>query len=128
MKLKLMIPERVLLESQAAKIVARCPDGYFCLLPRHADYVSMLAPGLLSLEDEQGRLVLAAVDQGTLVKSGDEVLVSTRHAILGDDPEELRRIVAENYMSPGEDESDAREVVAGWAEEFLPTFVRTGGK
>lgn len=125
MRLKLMIPERVLLEVEAAKIVARSPDGYFCLLPRHADYVSMLAPGIMSFEDMEGQVVMAAVDEGTLVKGGNEVLVSTRHASLGEDVDELRLIVTENYMSPGEAEIHAREVLNGWADEFLPMFVRT---
>lgn len=124
MNLKVMTPERVLLETAADKIVARSPDGYFCLLPRHIDYVSILAPGILSYQYEQGVSGFAAVDYGTLVKSGDEVLVSTRHAVAGEDLDELLRIVVENFGATGESELAARAIAAKWESEFTPKYLK----
>lgn len=124
MKLKLMIPERVLIEEKAAKITARGQNGYFCLLPRHVDFVSALVPGILSFEDAKGLNRYAAIGEGTLVKCGDEVLISTRHATQGEDLEELKHIVQENYLAPGKVESRAREIADAWQAEFTSTYLK----
>lgn len=76
-------PSGVLLDRAAEKVVAEAPNGVFCLLPRHVDFVSALAPGILALTLQDGEETFLAVDEGTLVKRGAEVNVSTRNALEG---------------------------------------------
>jgi len=80
-RLKVMVPAKVIVDLEVDKVVAKSPDGYFCLLPHHVDFVSALAPGILTYEDEGGREVSLAIDEGTLAKCSNEVLVATRFAI-----------------------------------------------
>ena len=79
MRLKMLLPSVVLLDTAVTKIVAEAENGSFCLLPRHVDFVAALAPGILSYWTQEGEHFLA-VDEGTLVKCGQQVLVSTRNA------------------------------------------------
>ena len=79
MRLKMLLPSVVLLDTAVTKIVAEAENGCFCLLPRHVDFVAALAPGILSYWTQEGEHFLA-VDEGTLVKCGQQVLVSTRNA------------------------------------------------
>ena len=63
----------------------KSPNGSFCLEPRDIDFVSALVPGLLMYIAETGQEVIVAIDEGTLVKCGDDVFVSTYNAFRGDD-------------------------------------------
>lgn len=81
MRLKVLVPAKVIVDLEVNKVIAKSPDGYFCLLPHHVDFVSALAPGILSYEDEGGREVSLAIDEGTLAKCSGEVLVATRFTI-----------------------------------------------
>lgn len=81
MRLKVLVPAKVIVDLEVDKVIAKSPDGYFCLLPHHVDFVSALAPGILTYEDEGGREISLAIDEGTLTKCSSEVLVATRFAI-----------------------------------------------
>ena len=97
MKLKVLLPNEVFLDAGVTKITAEAQNGHFCLLPRHIDFVAALVPGLLAYEDAQGQEHFLAIDAGTLVKCGPEVLVSTRSAARGGDLGELRNVVEEQF-------------------------------
>lgn len=123
MKMKVLLPTEVLVEEKVIKIKAEAQDGAFCLLPKHIDFVAALVPGLLSYETEQGEEVFLAVDEGTLVKCGDEALVSVRNAIRGADLGHLRQAVREQFGVLDEREKRARsasaKIEAGFVRRFL---------
>ena len=81
MRLVVLIPTEVVLDETVQKIVAEAEDGWFCLEPRHIDFVTALVPGVLNFVTEQGHEAYLAVDEGTLVKCGAKVLVSTSRAV-----------------------------------------------
>lgn len=83
MRLKVALPAGVLFEKSVEKVIAEAPGGSFCLLPRHADYVSALAPGILSYVESGSQEAHLAVDEGVLVKQGSDVLVATANAAAG---------------------------------------------
>ncbi|MBK5226181.1 MAG: F0F1 ATP synthase subunit epsilon [Thermoleophilia bacterium] len=112
MRLKVMAPAKVVIDLEVDKVVARSPDGYFCLLPHHVDFVSGLAPGILTYEDEGGRKNSLAIDEGVLAKCCDEVLVATRNAIGGGGGREPQRGQVDRILDIGEDEKKCREVIA----------------
>ena len=60
------------------RIVAESAGGSFGLLPRRLDCVAALVPGILVYETPARGEVFVAVDEGVLVKSGRNVLVSVR--------------------------------------------------
>jgi F-type H+-transporting ATPase subunit epsilon len=47
-RLRVFLPEKVLLDRAARKVVAEGESGSFALLPRHVDYVEPLVPGILA--------------------------------------------------------------------------------
>ena len=123
MKLRVLLPERVAVDRQVAKVTAEAENGAFCLLPRHVDFVAALAPGLLGFEDEEGEETLLAVDRGLLVKCGDEVLVSTPRVIGGRPLGELQRAVREELETLDERQRRARSAVAKIEADFVRRMV-----
>lgn len=112
MQLKLLTPTRIVLNTETQKIVAEAADGYFCLLPRHVDYVTTLVPGLFAYWDGAGAECVLATDEGTLVKCGREVLVSVRDAVLSDNLDTLREAVEGEFLRLNERERQARSALA----------------
>ena len=123
MRLKLLIPTRVVVDQKVTKIVAEGEHGSFCLLPRHVDFLAALVPGLLAFENVEGDEIFAAVDQGILVKRNDEVLVSTLRAVLGGDLQELRKTVLEEFAALDEGERAAKAAIAKLEASFLRSYL-----
>jgi F-type H+-transporting ATPase subunit epsilon len=123
MDLRILLPTRVAVDEPATRIGAEGGAGSFTLLPRHLDMVTVLQPGILYFENEDGDTVYLAVDAGTLVKKGREVRVATRQAVRGPDLENLNRTVAEEFEKLDEHEREARSaaarVEAGFVRRFL---------
>ncbi|MFA6001587.1 MAG: F0F1 ATP synthase subunit epsilon [Thermoleophilia bacterium] len=118
MRLKVLVPARVIVDQEVDKVVAKNPDGYFCLLPHHVDFVSALAPGILSYEDEGGRQVSLAIDEGTLSKCSSEVIVATRFAI--GRPVQIEGQARRMPALPQNDaENRCRSIVAEMESEFM---------
>jgi F-type H+-transporting ATPase subunit epsilon len=75
------------------QVTAEAENGSFTLLPRHVDFVAALVPGILFYikEDEQEEFL--AVDEGVLVKCGQDVRVSVIAAVWGKKLGELRDMI-----------------------------------
>lgn len=112
MRLKLLTPTETVMDEVVVKINAEGPDGLFCLLPRHRDWVATLVPGILGLTTPDGGEAFVAVDQGVLVKCGDEVLVSVRRAVRDSDLAGLRQVVETRFRRYDDQEKAARSAVA----------------
>lgn len=112
MQLKVLIPTDVVLDESTTKIVAEAEDGWFCLEPRHIDFVTALVPGVIYFVNEEGREAFVAVDEGTLVKCGATVLVSTGRAVRGDELATLENTVADEFRSLDDAERVARSALA----------------
>lgn len=123
MNLKVLLPFKVFAEkSGVSRIVAETPQGSFGLLPHRLDCVAALAPGILVYETEGEGEVFVAVDEGVLIKSGAEVLVSVRRAIIGKDLAGLRDLVEQEFSTLDEDERSARMIVAKLETGFIHRF------
>jgi F-type H+-transporting ATPase subunit epsilon len=123
MRLKLLLPTQVLVNSEVNKVIAEAADGSFCLLPRHVDFVSALVPGIFYFTDSEGGEHFYAIDYGTLVKCGDEVSVSTMNAVLGDNLHSLEQTIEECFIDLDEHERAARTALgrleAGTVRRFM---------
>jgi F-type H+-transporting ATPase subunit epsilon len=120
MRLKVLLPFQVFLESSGVtRIVAETRAGSFGLLPRRLDCVAALAPGILTYETHADGEVFIAVDEGALVKTGPEVLVSVRHALVGTDLAQLRQTVEREFLNLDENERSVRLVMARLETGFL---------
>jgi F-type H+-transporting ATPase subunit epsilon len=122
MRLKVLLPQRILLDREVDKITAEAENGSFTLLPRHIDFVASLRPGLLSYKINEKEEFLA-VDEGVLVKAGDEVLVSIRDGVGGVPLGQVRRIVEERFLEMDDKEKKARSILAKFEADFVRRFL-----
>jgi F-type H+-transporting ATPase subunit epsilon len=127
MKLRVLLPIEVLIEEDATKVIAEAHNGFFCLLPRHVDFIAALVPGILSFETIGGREEFLAVDEGILIKCGQEVTVSTRNAMRGPDLGQLKRTVVERFKALDEREKTARSAMARIEAGFVRRFLEIQG-
>lgn len=128
MRLRVLLPTQVLVEEAVSKVTAEAENGFFTMLPRHIDFVSALVPGVFTFVTGNGEQRFLAVDEGILVKRGDEVLVSTARAIRGENLEQLRETVESEMRSLGESEKKARSVLARLEANALRRFSQLGGR
>jgi len=123
MNLKILLPYKIFAEkSGVVRIVAGTQDGSFGLLPHRLDCVAALAPGILIYETEADGEVYVAVDEGVLVKTGADVLVSVRNAIGGIDLGQLREAVEREFLNLDEQEKSVRSVLAKLENGFIHRF------
>ena len=123
MHLKVLLPFQVFAEkADVTRIVAETREGSFGLLPHRLDCVAALVPGILIYQIESGGEVLVAVDEGVLVKTGADVLVSVRRAIGGTDLGQLRAAVEKEFLTLDENEQSVRTAVAKLETGFLRRF------
>jgi F-type H+-transporting ATPase subunit epsilon len=120
MNLKVLLPFQVFAEkTSVSRIVAETHEGSFGLLPHRLDCVAALVPGILIYQTEADGEVFVAVDEGVLVKTGPDVLVSVRRAIGGTDLRQLRAVVEKEFLTLDEQEKSVRQVVAKLETGFL---------
>jgi F-type H+-transporting ATPase subunit epsilon len=120
MNLKILLPFRIFAEvARVVRIVAVTYEGAFGILPHRLDCVAPLSAGILIYETEAEHEVYVAVDEGVLVKTGFDVLVSVRNAIGGRDLSKLRAAVEEEFMHLDEQELKVRSVLAKMESGFI---------
>ncbi len=124
MSLRLLVPFEVFVTNiSVQRIVAETRSGSFGILPHRLDCVAALAPGILIYETAADGEVYVAVDEGVLVKTGTDVLVSVRRAIAGTDLGQLRSRVEQEFLTVTEQEQNVRAVMAKLETGFLHRLV-----
>jgi F-type H+-transporting ATPase subunit epsilon len=123
MHLKVLLPYKVFAEKTGvSRIVAHTSEGSFGLMPHRLDCVAALVPGILVFETEAEGEVYMAVDEGVLVKSGQDVLVSVRNAIGGTDLSKLHEAVGQEFLNLNDQEKKVRSVLAKLESGFIRRF------
>ncbi len=128
MKLKVLLPAEVLLDEEVEKVTAEAENGFFTLLPRHVDFVAALVPGIFSYQTTAGAEHFLALDEGILVKQGDQVYVSAARAMPGDNLDQLQDTVENELKVLNENEKKARTVMSRLEADTLRRFTRMGGE
>jgi len=123
MKLKILLPAEVFLSEEVTKVVAEAENGLFCLMQQHIDFTATLLPGVLSYSTAAGEDVYLAVDIGTLVKKGGDVLVSTRNAFRSPELGHLKEVVIAQFREIDEREKKARSAAARLELDLLRRFM-----
>ena len=120
--LKIYLPTGIFIERKVAKVKGESPVGGFCLLPRHIDYVTAVVSGIFSYTDLAGKEFFLALDNGILVKKGQEVMVAARRAVAGE-LGMLNREVEKMLEVRKEKEKLNRTTVAKLEAGFLRRFM-----
>jgi F-type H+-transporting ATPase subunit epsilon len=125
MLLKILLPFQVFLETSGViRIVADAVSGSFGLLPNRLDCVAPLTAGILTYQLDSGPECYVAVDEGVLVKTGANVLVSVRRAIGGVDLKQLRDRVKHEFLELDKQEQEVRIASEKLELGFLRRFER----
>jgi F-type H+-transporting ATPase subunit epsilon len=112
MNLKILLPFQIFtVKKGVSSIVAETREGSFGLLPHRLDCVAALEPGILTYKTEAEGETYVAVDEGVLIKTGQEVLVSVRNAIFGTDLSQLREAVEKEFLTLDKQEQNIRSVM-----------------
>lgn len=123
MHLKVLLPFQVFADrTGVARIVAETREGSFGILPHRLDCVAALSPGIMIYETEAEGEVYVAVDEGVLVKTGQDVLISVRNAIGGTDLGQLRDSIEKEFLTLDEHEQNVRSVMAKLESGFVSSL------
>lgn len=126
MRLRVMLPTQIILDAEVDKLGAEAENGAFGMLPRHIDFVTILAPGILSYRLSNGVEEFMAIDEGVLVKCGPEVRISTRRAVRSPSLETLEQAVKQEFRAQDEHERATRAALAKLQADFLRRFLEMG--
>ena len=123
MNLKILLPFQVFAQiDDVLRIVVETKEGSYGLLPQRLDCVAALSAGILTYESASQGVVYLAVDEGIMVKTGNEVRVSVRNAIGGMSLGQLRAAVAQQFVNLDEGEKQVRVVLTKLESGFVRRF------
>lgn len=122
--LRILLPFRVFAEEQAVeKMVVETVKGSYGFFPNRLDCIAPLVPGILMYQRQHEKETYIAVDQGILVKTGPEVVVSVRHAIGGVDLGQLEDAVQHEFLNLDERERSVRGALAKLESGFIRRYM-----
>ena len=120
MHLKILLPFGVFAEKTGVlRIVVETSEGSFGFLPHRLDCVASLIPGILIFETKTEGEIFIAVDEGTMIKTGAEMLVSVRNAITGKDLGQLHQAVNREFLRVNEQEQNVRSALTKLESDFI---------
>src|SRR5690554_2697999 len=123
MNLKILLPYGVFADiKNVKKIVVETTAGSYGMLPQRLDCIAALVPGILLYESESEGEKYIAVNDGILIKAGEKVSVSVRHAIGNAPLGKLKEMVKKEMLELDELEINARTVMAKLETGFLQSF------
>ncbi|MDX9884603.1 F0F1 ATP synthase subunit epsilon [Thauera sp.] len=123
MTLEVLLPFEIFSREQdVTSVVVETAQGSFGLLPQRLDCVAALVPGILSFETASRGEVFLAVDEGVLVKTGPDVVISVRRALRGDDLARLREAVEQEFLKLDAQEEAMRTAMAQLETGFMRRF------
>lgn len=111
MHLKILLPFRIFTDTEdVSRIIMETATGSYGLLPQRLDCVTALVPGIFMYEANNEEHYIA-IDEGILIKAGQQVLVSVRNAIGGTSLGQLKEAVEKEFVKADESESQLRSVM-----------------
>jgi F-type H+-transporting ATPase subunit epsilon len=121
MRLRVFLPERILIDQEVTKVVAEAENGSFGILPKHIDFVAALTSGIFSFESN-GEEEFLAIDEGILVKCASEIMVSTRKAVRSRNLGELKQTLVHEFQTLDDQERKTRSILAKLEADFTKRF------
>ena len=123
MQFKLLLPTETFTEkTDVLRVVADTTAGSYGFLPHRLDCAAALKPGILIVETERDGELFYAVDEGILVKTGLNMVVSVRRALIGSNLTELRQRVSAEFLVLNAQERTERQLKAKLESGFLKQF------
>jgi F-type H+-transporting ATPase subunit epsilon len=112
MNLKVLLPSCIFVQrNDVTSIVAETRAGSLGILPHRLDCAAALVPGIVLYETSSASTLYIAVDEGVLVKSGPNVLISVRRAISSTSLGELQHAVKREFMLLDTHDREVRQAI-----------------
>ena len=105
--------------AQVVRIVTVTHEGAFGILPHRLDCVASLIAGILIVELKGEDEIYIAIDEGVLVKTGLDVVISVRNAIGSMALPQLRKAVDEDFNRLDEQEQQLHFVLVKMETGFI---------
>jgi F-type H+-transporting ATPase subunit epsilon len=120
MNIKISLPFRIFAKkTEVLRIVAETSDGSFGILPHRLDCVAALIPGILIYETQSEGEVFLAIDEGVLIKIGQDVLISVRRVIEGTELGNLQEAVKQEFLNMNKQEQIVSTVMEKMESSFI---------
>jgi len=126
MTLRVVTPSELVIEERVRQVTVRTGDGARSFLPRHIDFVTAVVPSVVAYVLPDGTERFVAVDEGVLVKVGEELLISAAYGVPGAELGSLRRTVAEEFRDRAEHDRAARTALARLEASIVRRFMELG--
>ncbi|WP_148614809.1 F0F1 ATP synthase subunit epsilon [Nocardioides rubriscoriae] len=113
LQVELVAADRTVWSGHATMVIARTVEGDVGILRGHAPLLSLLTDAVVEITDEEGDVVVAAVDGGFLSVAADRVSILSERAVLAEEIDidaaraELER-VPDGEIAEGETERRIR--------------------
>jgi F-type H+-transporting ATPase subunit epsilon len=118
MELKILLPYKVFAEvKNVENIIAETSEGSFGFLPQRLDCVAVLVPGIFMYKTDKEHYI--AVDDGFLVKTGSQVMVSVRNAVGGVELGKLADTIKNEFKNADENTIKVQQMVSKLESGFL---------
>lgn len=125
MHVKILLPSQVFADLEGvSRLVVETSAGSFGMLPHRLDGILAMVPGIFMYEIGSEGESYVAVDQGLLVKTGPEVLVSVRRAIAGKDLSQLHAAMEQQFLTLDANEQSVRTATENLESGFLSRVAR----
>lgn len=129
MTLKILLPYKVFaVHENVSRISFETKLGSYGILPRRLDCIATLVPGILSYEIKKSNRSYLAVDEGILIKTKSEVIVTVRNAMAGRDLGTLQRSIASEFINLDKKESNIRQTLAKLESNLVRTLEKFRNK
>lgn len=124
MRLKILRPFGVFADLEAVeRIVVTTTAGSLGILPNRLDCVAAIVPGIVEYQTAADGVRYAALDEGVMIKTGREVVISVRRAFAGDGLDLLQAQLEREFLTQTAAEQEARAVLGKLESGFLHRFV-----
>ena len=123
MDLRILLPGKTYWQGRVKRITGEAINGFFCLLPRHVDFITIMTPGIFFALTEKEEDLYLAINEGILIKANEQVTLSTRSAVKGDNLGELKKEVEENFIKINQQEEGARSALQKLEADFVRRFL-----
>ncbi|EOR96670.1 ATP synthase epsilon chain [Arcticibacter svalbardensis MN12-7] len=118
MDIKILLPYKVFAEiKNVSSVVAETSEGSFGFLPQRLDCIVVLVPGILAYKTDKVHYI--AVDEGLLVKAGDQIMVSVRNAVGGVELGKLADTIQNEFKNISADQEKVRYMASSLETGFL---------
>ncbi len=123
--LKILLPFRVFADERDVKeVVAQTAQGSYGILPNRLDCAGSLESGILTYRNHSEETIDLAIDQGVLIKVGEDIMISVRDAIGGIPLGELHQAVQRQFLDISENEKADRSSLAKMETGFIQSLIK----